>query len=102
MEPVNYDPQKRGPNQLEGWNQWVENKAVYALKRDLLMETGCRLGGKIGFVEMSKTDSVDIDTEDDFRLAENILKSRGVDGIPGATTEVLPLRCGFESCSTLS
>lgn len=76
VKPVNYDPKKRGPNQLEGWNQWVENKAVYVMKRDLLMETGCRLGGRIGFVEMSKLDSVDIDTPDDFTLAETILKMR--------------------------
>lgn len=76
VEPVNYDPKKRGPNQLEGWNQWVENKAVYAMKRDLLVETGCRLGGRIGFVEMSKLESIDIDTPDDFALAEQILLAR--------------------------
>ena len=67
---------KRGPNQLEGWNQWVENKAVYAMKRDLLMATGCRLGGRVGFVEMSKLESIDIDTPDDFALAEQILLAR--------------------------
>jgi len=74
--PVNYDPKKRGPNQLEGWNQWVENKAVYAMKRDLLMDTGCRLGGRVGFVEMSKLESIDIDTPDDFVLAEQLLIAR--------------------------
>lgn len=73
VEPTNYNPKSRGPNQLEGWNQWVENKAVYAFKRDLLINTGCRLGGKIGYVEMSKLESIDIDTPDDFKLAENIL-----------------------------
>ncbi|MFM8526364.1 MAG: cytidylyltransferase domain-containing protein [Cyanobacteriota bacterium] len=76
VKPTNYDPKKRGPNQLEGWNQWVENKAVYAMKRDLLMETGCRLGGRIGHVEMSKWQSVDIDTPDDFLLAEQLLQLR--------------------------
>lgn len=76
VEPTNYDPKSRGPNQLEGWNQWVENKAVYAFKRDLLMTTGCRLGGRIGCVEMSKYESVDIDTIDDFMLAERIITSR--------------------------
>jgi CMP-N,N'-diacetyllegionaminic acid synthase len=74
VEPVNYDPKKRGPNQLEGWNQWVENKAVYVMKRDLLMYTGCRLGGKIGYVEMDKLESIDIDRPEDFRLAEMILE----------------------------
>lgn len=74
VEPFNYDPKKRGPNQLEGWNQWVENKAVYVMKRDLLMNTGCRLGGKIGFVEMSKLESIDIDKPEDFALAELIIR----------------------------
>ena len=76
VEPVNYDPKKRGPNQLEGWNQWVENKAVYAMKRDLIIQSGCRLGGKIGYSEMSKLNSIDIDIIDDFLLAEQIIKSR--------------------------
>lgn len=73
VEPVNYDPKTRGPNQQEGWNQWVENKAVYAMKRDLLMETGCRLGGRIGHVEMSRLESIDIDAPEDFALAEQLL-----------------------------
>ena len=76
VAPTNYAPKARGPNQLEGWNQWVENKAVYAVKRDLLMETGCRLGGRIGFVEMTKTESIDIDTPDDFALAERVFHHR--------------------------
>lgn len=79
VKPVNYDPKKRGPNQLEGWNQWVENKAVYVMKRDLLMETGCRLGGRIGYVEMSKLDSIDIDKFEDFMLAEAIINMRESD-----------------------
>lgn len=73
VAPLNYDPKTRGPNQLEGWNQWRENKAVYAVKKELLMDTGCRLGGKIGFVPMNKLESVDIDTIKDFKLAETIL-----------------------------
>lgn len=77
VAPTNYDPASRGPNQLEGWNQWVENKAVYVCRRDLLMETGCRLGGRIGHVVMNRLDSIDIDTSDDLALAEAVLASRG-------------------------
>ena len=76
VTPVNYDPKTRGPNQLEGWNQWVENKAVYVMKRDLLMETDCRLGGRVGHVEMSRMESIDIDTPDDFALAEQLIRLR--------------------------
>lgn len=78
VAPTNYDPSRRGPNQLEGWNQWIENKAVYAMRRDLLMETGCRLGGHIGGVRMSRLDSVDVDTPDDLALAGAVLRSRDI------------------------
>ncbi len=80
VAPVNYDPKSRGPNQLEGWNQWVENKAVYVTRRDLLMETGCRLGGRVGYVEMSRLESIDIDTPDDFALAEQLIRLRQQSG----------------------
>jgi len=64
--PINYDPKTRGPRQKERWNQWAENKAVYAFRRDLLMETGCRLGGRVGVAEMEGWRSVDIDRPDDL------------------------------------
>lgn len=76
-EPTNYDPASRGPRQLEDWNQWVENKAVYVMSRDLLVETGCRLGGDIGYVEMSELRSVDIDTPTHLTLARQIAEIDG-------------------------
>jgi len=69
VEPTNYDPTKRGPRQKEDWNQWVENKAVYVMERDLLMETDCRLGGKTGYVEMPEWRSIDIDRPHDLEMA---------------------------------
>jgi N-acylneuraminate cytidylyltransferase len=75
--PTNYDPEQRGPRQMEDWNQWAENKAVYAMRRDLLIETGCRLGGDIGYVEMSKLRSVDVDEPDDLELARLIAETDG-------------------------
>ncbi len=76
-KPINYHPASRGPRQLEEWNQWVENKAVYVMTRDLLIETGCRLGGDIGYVEMSELRSVDIDTPTDLKLAKQIVEIEG-------------------------
>lgn len=69
VRPTNYDPAKRGPRQKEDWNQWVENKAIYVMTRDLLMETGCRLGGEIGHVEMPEWRSIDVDEPADLSLA---------------------------------
>jgi CMP-N,N'-diacetyllegionaminic acid synthase len=36
VTPQNYDPNNRMPRQKEAWNQWAENKAIYATKRDIL------------------------------------------------------------------
>ena len=77
--PTNYDPKTRGPRQKENWNQWAENKAVYAMRRDLLMTTGCRLGGRIGLVEMAKVESIDVDTPDDLELVRVLMAKRQAD-----------------------
>jgi N-acylneuraminate cytidylyltransferase len=69
VHPTNYDPTKRGPRQKEDWNQWIENKSVYVMDRDLLMEAGCRLSGKIGHVEMPEWRSIDVDDPLDLQLA---------------------------------
>ncbi|MBN1621099.1 MAG: acylneuraminate cytidylyltransferase family protein [Endomicrobiales bacterium] len=70
--PINYEPAKRMPRQKEAWNQWAENKAVYVMTKDLLLNTGCRLGGRVGYVEMAKWRSIDLDTEDDLFLARSM------------------------------
>jgi N-acylneuraminate cytidylyltransferase len=78
VSPTNYEPATRGPRQKENWNQWAENKAVYAFKRDLLVNTECRLGGKIGYVEMPKWRSVDIDKPEDLELVRKLYEVRGL------------------------
>jgi N-acylneuraminate cytidylyltransferase len=72
--PTNYDPKLRGPRQKEDWNQWTENKAIYVMTRNLLVTTGCRLGGRIGWVEMPKWRSIDIDSEDDLKIASLLIE----------------------------
>ena len=75
VRPTNYDPNKRMPRQKEAWNQWVENKAVYAIKRSVLFEIG-RIGPKTGFVEMDKWRSIDIDNPSDLELARAVYKEK--------------------------
>lgn len=69
VRPTNYEPAERGPRQKEDWNQWVENKAVYVMERDLLMETGCRIGDEVGYVEMPEWRSIDVDAPSDLAMA---------------------------------
>lgn len=75
VNPTNYDPNKRMPRQKESWNQWVENKAVYAIKRDILFSIG-RIGPKTGYVEMDKWRSIDIDDLSDLELARAVYKNK--------------------------
>ncbi len=75
VEPTNYEPCKRMPRQKEIWNQWAENKAIYVMARDLLLDSGCRLGGNIGYVEMLKWRSIDIDKEEDLIMARALFES---------------------------
>jgi N-acylneuraminate cytidylyltransferase len=74
VRPTNYDPRTRGPRQKEQWNQWAENKAVYVMTRDLLVTTGCRIGGRVGGVAMSKLESVDIDAPEDLELVRALME----------------------------
>lgn len=70
--PTNYSPSNRAPRQQEAWNQWIENKAVYAMTRNLLLETKCRIHGRVGYVEMDALRSIDIDNPSDFVIAETV------------------------------
>lgn len=74
--PTNYKPEERGPRQKEAWNQYIENKAVYAFDRNMFVETGCRIGSKCGAVVMDKMSSVDIDAQEDLDMVRLIVEGR--------------------------
>ena len=66
--PVNYNPKKR-PNRQEFNNQFIENGAIYITKYSSFKKSKCRISGKIGFFEMGKELSIDIDTKSDLLQA---------------------------------
>ncbi len=72
LKPYNYDPCNRMPSVMHEYKQYKENKAIYVCTRDLLINTRCRLGGKIGHVTMSALQSVDVDSHDDLELCRII------------------------------
>lgn len=74
--PTNYDPTKRAARQTEKWNQFMENKAVYAFRVADLMKSGCRLNGKVGGCIMDADRSIDIDSQEDFNIAEAIANNK--------------------------
>lgn len=88
VEPTNYVPAQRGPRQKEAWNQWAENKAVYVMTRDLLVNTGCRLGGRIGHVEMPRWRSIDVDTPGDLALVRALMEQNESSSLRSATETI--------------
>lgn len=53
---------------------WLEDGSVYVTRTELLEQTGARLGGHQEAVETART--VDIDTEEDFAVAEALMAYR--------------------------
>jgi len=50
-----------------------ENGAFYITKRKIWDEEKCRLGGKIGFYVMEPYQSIEIDSEFDWLLLEQLI-----------------------------
>lgn len=75
ISALNYNPKKR-PNRQEMKYQFVENGAIYITKFASFKKSKCRISGKIGFYEMSKESSVDIDSIHDLHLAEFFLNNQ--------------------------
>ncbi len=70
--PSNYIPAERAARQSEAWNQYIENKSVYVFKSKDIINSGCRINGKVGYNLMPKNRSIDIDSHEDYMLAITI------------------------------
>ena len=73
--PVNYDYLNR-PRRQEFEGYYVENGAFYITSRDKLMESRCRISGRIKTVEMSEDTFYEIDEPDDWYIIESFMKKR--------------------------
>ena len=65
--PVNYDPKNR-PNRQQMHTEFLENGSIYITKYSAFMKSKCRVSGKIGIYEMTKEDSLQIDSKEDVDL----------------------------------
>lgn len=72
-----YDYTKRPRRQelKESDKIYEENGSIYITKTTLLVTEKNRLGGRISIFEMSSLESYDIDTEDDFTVVDNLIRS---------------------------
>lgn len=73
--PVNYDPLAR-PRRQEFDGYLVENGAFYITSRARLLQTKCRISGRIGYTEMPEETYTEIDEPSDWIIVEHLLKRR--------------------------
>lgn len=75
-EAVNYDPTRlNGLPRSQDAQYFKETTGLYAITKDALFRTGCRIGTNPMLYEVDRFSSVDIDTMEDFAEAEAILHS---------------------------
>ena len=76
--PINYDPSKI-PNSFELPDTIIETMGLYVIRREALLETRCRIGKSPHLQTVSRIEAIDINTEDDFKFAEAVI--RGINNV---------------------
>ena len=72
---LNYDPAQR-PRRQDFAGTVMENGAFYFTRRALLVQTGSRLGGRIGVHVMHEECAAELDEPSDWPLIETLLRRR--------------------------
>lgn len=77
--PMNYNPKKR-PRRQEWDGLLIENGAFFITSRQALLDSKCRISGRIGLYEMPNYTGYEIDDETDWIIAEEIFRRRILNG----------------------
>ncbi len=75
--PINYDFLHR-PRRQEFEGYFVENGAFYISSKKALLDSGCRISGKIRTSEMSEDTFFEIDEPSDWIIIEALMKKNGI------------------------
>ena len=73
IEPIDWDINNR-PMRQDKPELYIENGMFYMTKRENLLESKLRYSGRIGVVDIPLIDSFQVDTMDDLKLINKILK----------------------------
>ena len=77
VSAVNHDPENLIPTQdLEPW--YEENSNLYIFTRESFAKTGARIGAKPRMFQTPRLEAVDIDTLEDWRMAEAAARVLGL------------------------
>tara|TARA_Y100000768_G_scaffold1265_1_gene1005 strand:+ start:2464 stop:3102 length:639 start_codon:yes stop_codon:yes gene_type:complete len=72
VEPIDWKITER-PRRQDMPIDFIENGMMYIIKRDILLESKLRYGGKMGFIKIPLIDSFQLDSNDDLELLKKIL-----------------------------
>ena len=72
-KPVNYKP-KILPRSQDAKPIVIETTGLYGIKSKALKKYKCRIGKKPYFYMVNKKESLDLDTEEDFKILNKIYK----------------------------
>lgn len=78
LDSFNYDWRERKRRQ-DFADQYVENGSFYVFKPGLIRSTNNRLGGRIGVAPMEFWKSFELDTLENWRMCEYLMKGFGLD-----------------------
>lgn len=70
--PINYDPQSR-PRRQDWDGYFIENGAFYISTRENILNSKCRISGKVSFWEMSAKTLYEVDEPEDWKIIESFL-----------------------------
>lgn len=89
LRSLNYDyrQRKRRQDVEHGGRLLIETGSFYITRTAVLLETGNRLGGKIGIWEVPVWKSWEIDSWDGYHLCEAMMKIHGLDKKPPEVVE---------------
>ena len=74
LSSINYDYKNRGRRQ-EIPKQYIENGSFYIFKPEVLRQYNNRLGGRIGMTQMEFWKMFEIDSMEDIRMCEALMKT---------------------------
>ncbi len=74
LKSINYDYQNRKRRQEIGVIRYVENGSFYIFKPEIIKQYNNRLGGKIGVYPMDFWKTFELDSPEDWKLCEILMK----------------------------
>lgn len=89
--PSGFDPARR-PRRQDHHGVLVENGAVYATRRDALLESRCRVSGRIALLEMAPETYVELDEPSDVEMVDALLRTRYAPDAPSRSVAELAKR----------